>query len=701
MNLVKRYASVVFIALVARGSIPALASLPTWTKEDTERYWTSVAEYARKIPRRITPTPRSAGANEATGEGMLEAFGTKYMPNAYTLYQEKRTKAKEREASLKENFPKGYDSDTTGGALYYKIAGLLAKDISEMDRRHDELCYYYILHRTGVLSSEELESIDSSKICIMPPLEVEGCGYDSMRSQVDGTTRDTTEPAKKERTFALKYMPLTLVVYDKYRNVLSNGEKELLSLLSDANTMDAVDKNNAIFTLLLDRLFKIHASLNSIAQILKEKQLLHAAEEVTSEELARIDARMSQEKKHELEPYLSVRQFMRRFDLQRCSMDIAYKHGTIVGLEKCMVPIPGKDYAICKYEVAQGLWEYVMRTIPYKDSFKRADYPVKCVSSNDCQRFLAKLNDLPEVRKSGMFYRLPTVDEWMYAFRAGAKGMNYKIACDKENVYVYGDKTVLDEVAWCRQNADERPHPVGKKIPDALGLYDMIGNVQERTQTKSKGWSPEYICCGGDYDSNREEVSQEVSFRLYIQPWHCGESYLDRVGLRLVSVKAKSGSSTAGAVASDTDGKAVNGAAQNESEEVSRVRKAAEQGNAVAQNGLGYRYELGNGVTQNYAEALKWYRKAADQGNVFAQRSLGYYFLKGIVVAKDHAEAVKWFRKAAEQGHAQAQYDLGLRYANGEGVKKDEAEAVKWYRKAAAKGYNRAKMALERLDQVK
>ena len=188
MNAVMRCAFVVFVFFVVGETIPALAELSTWTKDDTERYWASVAESARKIPRRITTAPRSADANEATGEGMLEAFGTKYMPNAYTLYQEKRTKAKEREALLKENFPKGYDSDTTGGALYRKIAGLLAKDISEMDRRHDELCYYYILHRTGVLSSKELASIDSSKICIMPPLKVEGCSYGFMRSQVHGTS---------------------------------------------------------------------------------------------------------------------------------------------------------------------------------------------------------------------------------------------------------------------------------------------------------------------------------------------------------------------------------------------------------------------------------------------------------------------------------------------------------------------------------
>ncbi len=51
-------------------------------------------------------------------------------------------------------------------------------------------------------------------------------------------------------------------------------------------------------------------------------------------------------------------------------------------------------------------------------------------------------------------------------------------------------------------------------------------------------------------------------------------------------------------------------------------RKAAEQGNAVAQCKLGQCYHNGEGVEQDYAEALKWYRKAADQGFELAKEYL-------------------------------------------------------------------------------
>ena len=56
------------------------------------------------------------------------------------------------------------------------------------------------------------------------------------------------------------------------------------------------------------------------------------------------------------------------------------------------------------------------------------------------------------------------------------------------------------------------------------------------------------------------------------------------------------------------------------------VRKAAEQGDAVAQYKLGVMYYDGSGVLQDYAEAVKWYREAAEQGHAIAQNSLGQMY---------------------------------------------------------------------------
>ena len=116
----------------------------------------------------------------------------------------------------------------------------------------------------------------------------------------------------------------------------------------------------------------------------------------------------------------------------------------------------------------------------------------------------------------------------------------------------------------------------------------------------------------------------------------------------------------------------------------------AEQGNAAAQNNLGWMYYNGNGVTQDNAEALKWYRKAAEQGDADAQNNLGGMYKRGDGVTQDYAEAVKWYRKAAEQGDAWAQNNLGVSYDNGEGVLQDTIAAHMWFNIAAANGNNAA-----------
>ncbi len=77
--------------------------------------------------------------------------------------------------------------------------------------------------------------------------------------------------------------------------------------------------------------------------------------------------------------------------------------------------------------------------------------PVESVSWNNCQQFCAKTN-----------LRLPTEAEWEYSCRAGVRKPTY------------GN---LDDIAWCNTNSSGMTHIVGKKLPNALGFYDMLGNV--------------------------------------------------------------------------------------------------------------------------------------------------------------------------------------------------------------------------------
>jgi len=119
--------------------------------------------------------------------------------------------------------------------------------------------------------------------------------------------------------------------------------------------------------------------------------------------------------------------------------------------------------------------------------------------------------------------------------------------------------------------------------------------------------------------------------------------------------------------------------------ELDMYRKAAEQGNVLAQYALGTLYSSkANGVDPpDEKQAVTWYRKAADQGYSPAQNDLGDAYHGGQGVEKDEKEAVSWWLKAADQGNASAQYSLANAYHDGVGIGKDDKEAVKWWRKVA------------------
>ncbi|MCH7701680.1 MAG: SEL1-like repeat protein [Planctomycetes bacterium] len=123
-------------------------------------------------------------------------------------------------------------------------------------------------------------------------------------------------------------------------------------------------------------------------------------------------------------------------------------------------------------------------------------------------------------------------------------------------------------------------------------------------------------------------------------------------------------------------------------------RKAADQDLATAQISVGVMYANGQGVPKNNEEAVKWYRKAVVQDLPLAQFRLGLMYAKGWGVTKNAEEAVKWYLKAAKQGNGRAQTNLGVMYFKGEGVAKNDEEAAKWYRKAAEQGYARAQQKL-------
>jgi formylglycine-generating enzyme required for sulfatase activity len=181
-----------------------------------------------------------------------------------------------------------------------------------------------------------------------------------------------------------------------------------------------------------------------------------------------------------------------------------------------------------KYEVTQAHWQAVMRRNPSYFKNCGPDCPVEQVSWNDAQDFINNLNETND----GYIYRVPSEAEWEYACRAGTT-RDYSVVD-------------LNDIGWYDTNSGRRTHAVGRKQPNAFGLYDMSGNVWEWCQDvyhenyvgapiDGTAWltgrHPYRVLRGGSFNFNASS-SSSVS-RYYDAPGNGGKSM---IGLRLVAV---------------------------------------------------------------------------------------------------------------------------------------------------------------------
>lgn len=155
--------------------------------------------------------------------------------------------------------------------------------------------------------------------------------------------------------------------------------------------------------------------------------------------------------------------------------------------------------------------------------FGHAGYPALSMSQKGAESFCAWLSEA-----TGRRFRLPTVDEWEHAARAGS-ATNY--GC--------GDQAALAEHAWFRDNAKRKTQPVGTRKPNAFGLFDLHGNVSE--------WAvqPDGVAvqCGGSFRDPAAKIGADAR-REAMPAWNASDPQMPKsvwwladanfVGMRLV-----------------------------------------------------------------------------------------------------------------------------------------------------------------------
>ncbi len=186
-------------------------------------------------------------------------------------------------------------------------------------------------------------------------------------------------------------------------------------------------------------------------------------------------------------------------------------------------------FYMAAYPVTQELYEAVIGENPSR--FKGKRRPVEEINWYDSVKFCQKLNDILELPQAitgngdkavldrkKMGFRLPTDAEWEYATGGGLKQQNYQYAGSRQ----------LHTIGWYDDNNDYETRPVGLKLPNILGLYDMSGNVWEWCWDWYDEDEDNRVLRGGSwfYDAGL----CRVAYRNYYAP----DDRYRHIGLRLV-----------------------------------------------------------------------------------------------------------------------------------------------------------------------
>ncbi len=186
------------------------------------------------------------------------------------------------------------------------------------------------------------------------------------------------------------------------------------------------------------------------------------------------------------------------------------------------------DYYVGVFEVTQGQWQRVMNNNPSSDTTNGDARPVESVTFStlrggtwplagdavDANSFIGRVR----AKSGGFLFDLPTEAQWECACRAGTltalhNGLNLTTTtqlCPNR-----------DPIAWDAFNSTSQHHRVGEKLPNAWGLYDMIGNVCEIVRDRFSvslgyGWAIDPI--GGNIETDTDRVRKGGGYNNQADP---------------------------------------------------------------------------------------------------------------------------------------------------------------------------------------
>ncbi|MBQ7252306.1 MAG: SUMF1/EgtB/PvdO family nonheme iron enzyme [Kiritimatiellae bacterium] len=501
-----------------------------WNPPDLEKRWERRLAEAEVL----STAPRTEGADAARGEALLEKFASSRMPKSFARYRAARQKAVELERVLKNDFPQGKESDPSGGEIYERTRKNAARAIGEMFRRHDELCFFFLMRKGGIFSDDALKKQDDRGGAVW----LEGPSA-TAAGKAPGNLPALGE---EDAAFAREHLPESWQTVQALLPLYQTGAVQYRELRKLALALDAGHAEGTL-ALFLNRLAAMEDALGETYRQFGVFRFRNRIGELDGAALGAED-RETASSLHALREEVALGRWVSR----KAKMGVLQLPG---GETMDMVWCPpgtfqagspetekgrGTNEVLREVTIAKGFWmaKFEVTTAQFLCALthgtkEEAEGAAMVAGMGETKAKTPKAGELAGARMKDFLavslLELPTPEEWEYACRAGSTGP-------------YGGTGNLDEMGWYAANSGGAIHPVGGKLPNAWGLCDMHGNVWERCageDTPIRGGSIRdraADCRAAFHDSLDQRLQNKVEGDLRTMLRRLREEGIDEVDLQ-------------------------------------------------------------------------------------------------------------------------------------------------------------------------